>query len=121
MSIADVIAFTSTRFDTLRKPNGKPYVCKSQYRSILCALSSNGIFSQVSKSQLEDITDIQKDQEENTDNRFGSRELWQVNETEARKWCHEMEAKFEAQKSKLGARRRKYSGEAVMLEFQQDK
>ena len=53
MSLADLIAFTETRFDTLRKPNGKPYKCKSQKKSIVCALSSNGIFSQVSKSQLE--------------------------------------------------------------------
>ena len=97
MSLADLIAFTETRFDTLRKPNGKPYKCKSQRKSIVCALSSNGIFSQVSKSQLEQLeaknTNVDAN---NLDTRLGSNELWQVNDQEAQKFHTEMEAKFEA-------------------------
>ena len=45
MSLSDILAFTESRYDTPRKPNGKAYTSKSKKKSIICALSSNGVFN----------------------------------------------------------------------------
>jgi len=44
MSFGDILGYTEERFEFLRKPNGKPYESKSTKRSLICALSSNGLF-----------------------------------------------------------------------------
>ena len=49
MSLADILAFTESRFETLRKPNGKAYTSKSKKKSIICALTSNGVFNLMKK------------------------------------------------------------------------
>ena len=43
------MAFVQDRFDTLRKPNGKPYKHPQGNikRSIMCSLTSNGVFQKV--------------------------------------------------------------------------
>lgn len=47
MKFGDIIQFTIDRFDTLRKPTGKPYETKNVRKSIMCALSSNGVFEKL--------------------------------------------------------------------------
>ena len=114
MSLADILAFTENRFDTLRKPNGKAYTSKSKKKSIICALSSNGVFDRMEKQVGEGVSNAEEEKDELTDARVGSSELWQVNEEEARKFNDEMVAKFEMQKSKLGNRKRKYTGDEIL-------
>ena len=48
MQFSNILAYTQDRFDTLRKPNGKPYnTAGSLRRSIMCSLTSNGVFQKV--------------------------------------------------------------------------
>lgn len=48
MQFQNIISYTQDRFDTLRKPNGKPYNTTGNLkRSIMCSLTSNGIFEKV--------------------------------------------------------------------------
>ena len=47
MKFGDIIQFTIDRFDTLRKPTGKPYETKNVRKSIMCALTSNGVFEKI--------------------------------------------------------------------------
>ena len=90
-SLADILSYTEKKFDTLRKPDGKTYTAKSKKKSIVCALSSNGVFKQVKK-------ELGKDREEanlNVDKREGAKEIWEVNEEEYKKFHTEMTAKFD--------------------------
>lgn len=48
MQFQNILSYTQDRFDTLRKPNGKPYNTTGNLkRSIMCSLTSNGIFEKV--------------------------------------------------------------------------
>ena len=71
MSLADILAFAEGRFDTLRKPDGKAYTAKSKKKSIVCALSSNGIFNLVEQ-------DAEREEKKDglADERDGASELW---------------------------------------------
>lgn len=54
MQFSLITAYVQDRFDTLRKPNGKPYNHpKGNFRrSIMCSLTSNGVFQKVRPEQL---------------------------------------------------------------------
>ena len=49
MQFSLIVAYVQDRFDTLRKPNGKPYKHPKGNikRSIMCSLTSNGVFQKV--------------------------------------------------------------------------
>ena len=49
MQFSNILAYTQNRIETLRRPNGKPYnfTSGSHKRSIMCSLTSNGVFQKV--------------------------------------------------------------------------
>ena len=108
-SLADILSYTEKKFDTLRKPDGKTYTAKSKKKSIVCALSSNGVFNQVKKEskKVSDVAHLRVDKRE------GAREIWEVNEEESKKFMLEMSAKFDSQRAKLNLRKRKYTGKDI--------
>ena len=54
MQFDTILAYTTDRYDTLRKPNGKPYTaCRTNLkRSILSSLTSNGVFQKIESSSM---------------------------------------------------------------------
>lgn len=44
MTLEEILGYTLSRYDTLRKPSGKVYNPQSIRKSVVCALTANGVF-----------------------------------------------------------------------------
>ena len=128
MQFSLILSYVQDRFDTLRKPNGKPYKTPQGNikRSIMCSLTSNGVFQKVAHQAAQQLNESvtpqshkigqkvdKKDQSQsNTEKTAAQRdinkELWQVNDERAGEYFLDMRAKLEVQKEKLAGRKRKY-------------
>ena len=104
MQFSNIVALTHDRFTTLRKPNGKAYnhTSGNLKRSIMCSLTSNGVFQKVAASATIENSQTTLAQ------RDISKELWQVSEERATEYFIDMRAKLESQKQKLDNRKRQY-------------
>ena len=95
MQFSNIMAYTQDRFETLRKPNGKPYnhTSGNLKRSISCALTSNGVFQKVAPMTKACITPKSRSSatagtstKEKEIQRDINKELWQVNEEKANEY-----------------------------------
>ena len=44
MTLSEILPIATNRFPSLRKPSGKSYNPKSVKKSLMCALTANGVF-----------------------------------------------------------------------------
>lgn len=101
MQFSNILAYTQDRFDTLRKPNGKPYNTSGNLkRSIMCSLTSNGVF--------EKVVPASSPQGQTNSSRDINSEIWRVIDEKAYVYFQDMHTKLESQKQKLDCRKRKY-------------
>ena len=84
------MAYTRDRFDTLRKPNGRPYNSNGNLkRSVMCSLTSNGVFQKIEPQQAKKQPPVARDM---------NKELWRVNEERANEYFVDMRQKLEGTK-----------------------
>jgi hypothetical protein len=101
MQFSNIVTFTQDRFETLRKPNGKPYNYTSGNlkRSIMCSLTSNGVFQKVAQPTTL-MSDSRVSQTSHTSSgvRDINKELWKVCEDRAIEYFDELQTKLDGQK-----------------------